>query len=118
MNIQLQQILGTWRHVNGDIIIDFNIRGNNFGEEVTKAMFTIYKSVPDNNIIYEWHGEIEIINSENELPKIHINEIHKTVDKPEYENLSIWMFTAPNEMFIELGNGDRILFNKLGTIFS
>lgn len=117
MNIQLQQILGTWRHTNGNIIIDFNIRSKNFGEEVTKAMFTIYNSEPENNILYEWHGELELINSEIEQPKVQINTISKTEDKPEYENLSIWMFTAPNEMYLQLGNGDRIRFNKLGAIF-
>lgn len=118
MNIQLQQIVGTWRHVNGDILIDFHIRSISFGEEFTRAMFTIYNSEPENNILFEWHGEIEIINSANELPKIQINEIHRTGDKPEYENLSIWMFTAPNEMYLQLGNGDRVLFKKLGTFFS
>lgn len=118
MEVQLEQVLGTWRHTNGEIIIDFNIRSKNFGEQVTKAMFTIYQREPENKIHYEWHGEIEIVNSEGNLPKIQINEIHKSEDKPEYENLSIWMFTAPNEIFLELGNGDRIRFNKLGTIFS
>lgn len=43
MVVQLEQVLGTWRHTNGNIIIDFNIRSKNFGEEVTKAMFTIYQ---------------------------------------------------------------------------
>lgn len=118
MEVQLEQVLGTWRHTNGEILIDFNIRNKNFGETVTKAMFTIYQREPENKIHYEWHGEIEIVNSEGNLPKIQINEIHKTEEKPEYENLSIWLFTAPNEMYLQLGNGDRILFNKLGNIFS
>lgn len=118
MVVQLEQLLGTWRHTNGNIIIDFNIRNNNIGQDATKAMFTIYQREPQNQTHYEWHGEIEIINSQNDLPRIQINNIHKTEDKPEYENLSIWMFTPPNEMFLELGNGDRICFNKLGTIFS
>lgn len=118
MEVYLEQILGTWRHINGNIIIDFNIRNKNFGEEFTKAMFTIYQREPQNQIIYEWHAEIEIVNSEGSLPKIQINEIHKTDEKPEYENLTIWMYATPTEMFLQLGNGDRICFNKLGTFFS
>lgn len=118
MKVNLNQLLGTWRHINGDIIIDFNIRNKNLGEEVTKAMLTIYEREPQNIIHYEWHGEIEINNSDNEPPIIKINRIQKTEERPEYENLKIWMFTTPNEMFLELGNGDRVLFNKLGTIFS
>lgn len=118
MYIKLSQITGTWRHTNNNILIDFYIRSEDFGEDNTRAMFTIYQGSPESKIHYEWHGFIRIINSENELPKIEINEIHKTEEKPEYENLTIWMFTTPNEMFIELGNGDKILFNKLGTIFS
>ncbi len=118
MTIQLQQILGTWRHTNGNIIIDFNIRSKNCGDEVTKAMFTIFQREPENKILYEWHGEVEISNNDNDLPIIQINHIHRTEERPEYENLKIWMLHPPSEMFIELGNGDRILFNKLGTIFS
>lgn len=118
MVVQLEQVLGTWRHTNGDIIIDFNIRNNNIGQDAIKAMFTIYQREPQNQINYEWHGEVEIVNSENDLPRIQINSINKTEDKPEYQNLTIWMFISPNKMFLQLGNGDRICFNKLGTIFS
>lgn len=118
MNIELHQILGTWRHTNGNILIDFNVRQVNFGENVTQAMFTIYEREPENKIHYEWHGHIEIINYENELPEISISEIVRTEEKPEYENLKIWLFNAPGEMYLELGNSNRILFNKLGNIFS
>lgn len=118
MNVELHQILGTWRYANGNILIDFNIRQVNHGENGSRAMFTIYQREPENKIHYEWHGEVEILNSENNLPEIVISNIVKTEEKPEYENLKIWMFNVPGEMYIELGNGDRILFNKLGNVFS
>jgi hypothetical protein len=117
MNIELHQILGTWRHLNGNILTDFNIRQVNHGKNCTKAMFTIYQREPENKIFYEWHGGVAIINHENDLPEIVISNIAKTEEKSEYENLRIWSFT-PTEMYLQLGNGDRILFNKLGNIFS
>lgn len=117
MNIQLQQLFGTWRHTNENILIDFNMRQVNHGENVTQAMFTIYQREPENKIHYEWQGAVEILNPENDIPEIIISNIIKTAEKPEYENLKIWSL-APDEMYLELGNGDRILFNKLGHIFS
>jgi hypothetical protein len=116
MNIQLHQILGTWRHTNGNLLIDFNIRQVNYGEDVTQAMFTIYQREPENKIHYEWQGAVEILNHENDIPEIIINDIIKTEEKPEYEKLKIWSFTL-GEMYLELGNGDRVIFTKLGTIF-
>ena len=116
MNVQLKQVLGTWRHTNGNVIIDFNIRREN--NDSAKGMFTIYQREPEHTIHYEWHGNIEILNQDHELPTIIISKINKTEDKPEYENLKIWMFTNPGEMFLELGNGDKILFKMLGNIFS
>ena len=117
MNVQLHQLLGTWRHLNNNTIIDFNLRSKNFGENTAKAMFTIFQREPENKTLYEWQGAVEILNHENDLPEIIINDIIKTEQQPEYENLKIWSFT-PSEMYLELGNGDRICFNKLGTIFS
>ncbi|RVT75325.1 hypothetical protein EOD40_11205 [Flavobacterium sufflavum] len=117
MNIELHQILGTWRHTNGNILIDFNIRHVNHGENVARAMFTIYQREPESKIHYEWHGAVEIVNHENDISEIVISEIVKTEEKPEYENLKIWSI-EPGEMYLELGNGDRILFRKLGNIFS
>nr|WP_315167469.1 hypothetical protein [uncultured Flavobacterium sp.] len=117
MKIQLHQILGTWRHTNGNLLIDFNIRQVNYGEDVTQAMFTIYQREPENKIHYEWHGAVKVLNhNENDLTEIIISDIIKTEEKPEYENLKIWSL-APDEMYLELGNGHRVFFNKLGTIF-
>lgn len=118
MNIELHQISGTWRHTNENLLIDFNIRQVNHGENLTQGMFTIYEREPENKIHYEWHGVIEIVNRENDIPEISISKIVRTEEKPEYENLKIWMFRSPGEMFLELGTGDRILFNKLGNIFN
>ena len=115
MNIQLQQLFGIWRHTNVNIIIDFNLKQVNYGKDVTQAMFTIYQREPENKIYYEWQGAVEILNHQNDIPEIIITDIIKTEQKPEYENLKIWSFT-PSEMYLELGNGDRICFNKLGTI--
>lgn len=117
MNILLHQVLGTWRHTNGNILIDFSIRHVNHGENVTQAMFTIYQREPENKIHYEWHGAVGIVNHENDISEIVISEINKTEEKSEYENLKIWS-VEPDEMVLELGNGDRILFGKLGNIFS
>lgn len=117
MEVQLHQILGIWRHTNENVLIDFNIRRDNNDVNYAKAMFTIYEREPENKIHYEWHGVIEIENRDNELPRIGISKINKTESKPEYENLQIWMFMVPGEMVLELGNGDRILFQILGNIF-
>lgn len=118
MNVQLKQVLGTWRHTNGNVIIDFNIRRENNDVNSAKAMFTIYQREPEHKIHYEWHGIIQIENQDNELPTIVISNINHTENRSEYENLKIWMFTIPGEMYLELGNGDKILFQMLGNIFS
>ncbi|WP_432670507.1 hypothetical protein [Flavobacterium sp. SM2513] len=112
MEIQIQQLFGIWRNENGNVITDFNIHQFDNNHNMARAMFTIYNPEKDNKIIYEWHGKFGIINYQNELSKIEFNEIFKSEDLPQYENIRIWTLDN-SQLIIALGNGERIIFNKL-----
>jgi len=113
MNILLHQLFGTWRNTDGKMLTDFNIHqfGNNY--DLARSMFTIYNS-ENNEIFYEWHGKFSINNYPDSISEISLDEMFKTADKPEYENLKIWAIDDI-QMIIQLGDGTRLIFNKLGS---
>ena len=112
--MELKEILGIWRSTNGDIILDFNIRKYNPESEKGLSLFTIYgKDVNGNKVGYEWQGAVVgLIDNGDSTFTISVEQMIKTEDKPEYQNLKVWML-SDNVMTLELGNGDRVDFDKL-----
>ncbi|CAN0597609.1 unnamed protein product [Ectocarpus sp. 12 AP-2014] len=112
--MELKEILGIWRITNGDIIIDFNIRPFNPKTGKGLSFFTIYgKDDKGNEVGYEWQGAIvDLIDNGDTTFTILVEQMIKTEDKPEYQNLKVWML-ADKVMTLELGNGDRVDFNRL-----
>ena len=113
MDIQIQQLFGIWRNTNGEIVTDFNIHQSDDSYNIARSMFTIYNPKEDNKIIYEWHGKFNILNHKNELSEIEFKEIFKSEDLPQYESLKICSLDN-TQMTIQLGSGERVIFNKLG----
>jgi aspartate 1-decarboxylase len=112
--MELEEILGIWRSTNGDIILDFNIRTYNPESGKGLSLFTIYgKDVNGNKVGYEWQGAVaDLIDNGDSTFTISIEQMIKTEDKPEYQNLKVWLFTN-KVLTLELGNGDRVDFDRL-----
>lgn len=108
MQIETNQLVGTWRHVHQNIFTDFTI-WNSDGQH--KAMFTIYEREPENKTNHEWHGRVEVVNTED-LPVIEISDIKFTDENPEYQNLVIWQISNET-LTLQLGSGAKLLLNKL-----
>lgn len=114
MNIQTEQLYGIWRHKHKGVITDFNIRKYDKDHHTGLSLFTIFSwTESGSRISYEWQGAVSIKNYSDQISNIEIGHIEYTEDKPEYQNLKIWHFTA-NAMILEFGNGKRIEFQKLG----
>ena len=111
MKIEIEQLYGVWRHVNGNIFTDITFR--KYDEKIHKGFsrFTIYK-YDSREIIYEWQGVPKIVNYPDKISAININYIQYTKNKPEYQNIKIWHFTA-ELMILEFGDGQRIEFKKI-----
>ena len=79
MNIELEQLYGTWRHKNGEAITDIAFR---FYESKTNkgySLFTIFNWTEEgSNIIYEWQGIPEIVNHKNNISDIKSIELINT----------------------------------------
>lgn len=114
MNIQIEQLYGIWRHEYDEVITDFNIRVYNKAHHTGYSIFTVYKWQKDGSkIIYEWQAIPEIINYPYNISDINLNHLVSTEENQRYQNLKIWHFTA-DYMILELGDGSRIEFQKLG----
>ena len=112
--MELKEILGIWRSTNGDIILDFNIRTYNPESGKGLSLFTIYgKDVNGNKVGYEWQGAVvDLIDNGDSTFSISVEQMIKTEDKPEYQNLKVWMLSG-KIMTLELGNGDRVIFQRI-----
>lgn len=108
--MELKEILGIWRSANGDIILDFNIRTYNSKSGKGLSLFTIYgKDVNGNKVGYEWQGAVVgLIDNGDSTFTISVAQMIKTEDKPEYQNLKVWMLSDVG-MTLELGNGNGLI---------
>lgn len=113
--MKLKDIYGVWRHTNKNIIIDFRVRVFDAKTGKGLSFFTIYgKDENGEDVNYEWQGAVvELIDNGDTTYTISIDEIQFTEDKPEYQELKIWMLTDDG-ITLELGNGDKVEFKKLG----
>ncbi|WP_339725225.1 hypothetical protein [Maribacter stanieri] len=112
--MRLQELFGVWRHMHGGVITDFAIR--HFDDKTGKGMsrFGIHGvDKVGNEIDYAWEGAITTLTDNGDTTfSIPINKMNKTEDKPEYQDLKVWMLTDM-VMTLELGNGERVDFNRL-----
>ncbi|MGK0387128.1 MAG: hypothetical protein ACI849_001749 [Patiriisocius sp.] len=114
MNIEIEQLYGTWRHEHNGVITDFNIRKYDEDHHTGISLFTIFSwTESGSKINYEWQGAASIQNYPDQISDIVIGKMEYTENKPEYQNLKIWHFTA-DAMILEFGNGQRVEFQKLG----
>ena len=114
MEVLLTQILGLWRYIEGNTIVDFYVR--QYDERIQRGLsfFTVY-SVNGNNsgINYEWQGIPTVVNAPEELPVIQIDNLNATEAESRYQDITIWSFEN-NQMTLQFGDGSRAVFTKLG----
>lgn len=124
MNIEVIQLIGGWRASYKNNIIDIQIRFGDRRENVW-CLFTYYTQGDSAFIFYEWRGEIVIQNFEDRISEILIENIREYQNSRDdirnrnyqfLKNISIWSFNN-NEMQFQFGNGERVLFQKLESIF-
>ena len=112
--MKLKELFGVWRHIHGEVITDFAIRP--FDDKTGKGLsrFGIHGIDQLGNVIdYAWEGAIiDLIDNGDTTFTMVIEQMTKTEDKPEYQNLKVWMFSN-KEMTLELGNGVRVDFKRL-----
>ena len=114
MEVQLIQLLGLWRHTEGDIIIDFYVR--QYDERIQRGLsfFTVYSANGNNlGINYEWQGIPTVLNMPEELPVIQIDNLNASEAESRYQDITIWSFEE-NQMTLQFGDGSRLVFQKLG----
>lgn len=114
MEILLTQILGLWRYVEGNNIIDFYVC--QYDERIQRGLsfFTVY-SVNGNNsgMNYEWQGIPTVVNAPEELPVIQIDNLNATEAESRYQDITIWSFEN-NQMTLQFGDGSRLTFQRMG----
>ncbi|MCA4792687.1 hypothetical protein [Myroides odoratimimus] len=124
MNISIAQLIGVWRASYNNNVIDIQIRFGDRREDVW-CLFTYYIYGENSFVFYEWRGNIEVQNFEDRLSKIMINNIREYQNEREdvrnqnYQSLkdiNIWSFNT-NEMQLQFGNEERVLFQKLESVF-
>lgn len=112
MEVQTSHLVGTWRHIHQNVFIDFTVWNS---DGYHKAIFTIYEREPENKTNYEWHGQIEVVNTQD-LPLIDISNIKFTENKSEYQTLTIWD-VSEESITLQLESGDKLVFTRLHQTF-
>lgn len=113
MEVQLIQLLGLWRHTEGDVIIDFYVRQYDVHIQRGLSFFTVYTiNGGDLGINYEWQGVPTVTNTPDELPVIQIDNLNVSEAESRYQDITIWSFDE-NEMTLQFGDGSRVEFQKL-----
>lgn len=112
--MELKDIYGTWRHVHGDVITDFTVRVFNAKTGKGLSRFGIQGKDDNGNAIdYAWEGVfVGLDDNVDGTFTIEIEQLKFTEDKPEYQELKVWML-ANNLLTLELGNGERVDFDRL-----
>lgn len=112
--MELKDIYGIWRHVHGDVITDFAVRVYDVKTSKGLSRFGIHGTdVKGNQIDYAWEGVIVGLNDNGDGTfTIEIEQIKFTENKPEYQELKIYML-ADNVMMLELANSDIVEFEKI-----
>lgn len=112
--MKLQELFGVWRHIQGEVITDFAIRPFDVKSGKGMSRFGIHGVVENGNALdYAWEGVIVGLNDNGDGTfTIEIKQIKFTEDKPEYQELKVWML-ANNLLTLEFGNGERVDFDRL-----
>ncbi len=107
MNLEIKDLLGTWRGQLESNTVDFTIK-DNVNDLFKKSVFTIYN---EKGIVFEWVANPSFIRNEAGTWDLELKDLECQDMKSKYLKQKVW-YLHDDLMVIEFDDGYRVELRK------